>query len=261
MELINKRLLNLLLLLLIGLYFIMPVNADCIIWFRSAGGEPVSNITVVFRNGTTNATMSTNTTDSSGRAVHLGACINVSVQATYPSSGYSAVLSGVSVTSEPYINDYVTARVQVKNTLGSYLEGQDCSVSVYEANSSNLIHDYDTLCTTGEPYVDDSGNWVSPTECKFSDSMGWYYFKGEIKESMGFKYNTVYDINFICNGKNITGTFKTQLDKQPDIDKLEDFAQKQTGYIIMFGFFGFGFAFIVILLLLFYNKTKSRKRN
>ena len=223
----------------------LTVTADCEAWIYSSSGEPVANVTVIYRNITNNETLSTNTTETSGRSIHLGNCINISIRTDYPSSGYSALLTNASVLSEAHINDWVTARVQVKNTLGSYLEGQDCSVSIYGANTTILIHDYDTLCSTGEPYIDASGNWVSPTDCKFTDSMGWYYFKGEITEDLGFEYDKSYDLIFVCNGKTETVTFLTTLDKQPDINKLEDFVQKQAGYILL----GVVLAIIVLILI------------
>lgn len=246
------------LILLIGLNM---VNADCDVWVYSATNDPVANVTITYRNITDNATLSTNKTGVTGRSVHLGNCINVSIKADYPSSGYTALLTNASVCSTPHINDWVTARVQLKNTLGSYLEGQDCSVSIYEANTTILIHDYDTLCSTGEPYVDGSGNWVSPTDCKFTDSRGWYYFKGEITEDLGFEYDHHYDLVFVCNAKTATATFLTTLEKQPDMNKLEDFVQKQGGYIVL----GIVIAIIILIIItcfiivINYAKKKERR--
>lgn len=247
------------LLLLTGLNL---VNADCDIWAYSAVNEPVANVTVTYRNITNNETLSTNTTGANGRSVRLGNCVNVSITTKYPSSGYTAVLTNASVRGSGYINDWITARVQLKNTLGYYLEGQDCSVSVYGANTSILIHDYDTLCSTGEPYIDASGNWVSPADCKFTDSRGWYYFKGEITEDLGFEYDKYYDLVFVCNSKTATVTFLTTLEKRPDMNKLEAFVQKQSGYIIL----GVVFAIIVliaaacIIIVIYYTKKKDNKR-
>lgn len=238
------------------------VNADCDVWVSSAAGNPVANVTVTYRNISDNTTLSTNTTGITGRSVHSGNCINVSITTDYPSSSYTALLRNASVISEANINDWVTARIQVMNTLGQFLEGQDCSVSVYEnttENSTALIHDYETLCTIGEPYVDDSGNWVSPTECKFTDSRGWYYFKGKIDESMGYEYNKYYNLIFVCNGEVEIVTFLTTLDKQPDVTKFEAFMQKQGGYIVLAILGALLILIVVVAIIIMWHEAKKKQ--
>lgn len=230
-----------------------PTNADCNTWVLSASALPVENVNVTWMNGATNATLDTSATDASGHATYAGNCVNISTRYRFPSSAYTAVLRNASVLSDVHVNDMVTARIQLINTLGQYLEGQDCSVVVYESNTSNVVHDYNTQCKYGEPYIDTSGNWVATSDCKFTDSLGWYYFQGRTDESMGYKFNEEYDLIFTCNGKTDTVTFQLDIEKQPaDSSKIEEYAMRYGGWIVAVCLIGLfivvAAAFIVVLV-------------
>lgn len=249
-------------LIFMCVFFILSGNsyADCDLWVYSSQDLPVSGVAVYFRNITDNSTLSNTTTNSAGRAVFSGNCINVSVRSDYPSTSYSAVLTNVSAYPAVHINHWIAGRVQLRNTLGQYLDGQDCSVTVYAHNTSILIHDYDTQCQTGEPYVDKNGNWASITNCVFTDSMGWYYFKGRTDEAMGYEYDKKYDLVFVCNGETIKTTFFVDLERQIDTHKIEDFAQRYGGVILLGILVGVFLLGVVCIIIYFLNRSQ-KKRN
>jgi hypothetical protein len=225
----------------------------CAVNIMSSAGEPVQYATATIRNITSGVLYGTNSSDSSGNVYWNMSCEDLNWTIVYPTSSYSAVLGNMSVQSEVHINDYVTARVQILNTLGSMLEGQDASVSVYDANGS-LIHDFRTLCQSKPEIVCQGSvcNYASVSDCEFSDSQGWYYFKGKVLEADGFAYASNYTLRIVANGQMAESNFTTVLDKQPDTSKLEAFLNQYGGMIVL-GILGTGallvFAVIAVSFL------------
>lgn len=236
--LLMKSIREISLIFLVCLLLAAGSYGDCALTVLSATGEALGNAPVTVVNASTGGTVFTNTTDDSGIfRYNLSSCDLVNFSISYAVSNYSATLTNASASSEVYLNDLVSARVQIKNTLGSYLEGQDCAVVVYKANSSDIVHDYKTQCQKGEPYLDCSGstcNWASVTNCAFSDSLGWYYFQGRTDESLGYEYGGAYDLVFVCNGKSATASFSVGLDKAPgDMDRIEALILTYGGFIVV----------------------------
>lgn len=246
-------------ILFISLVISQTTTALCDIYVYSSLDSPVQNTEIILKNLTDGSTLATNLTNLSGMFTYTGSCENISVSATYPSSNYSALLRNASVLSQAHINGWITARVQLVNTLGSFLEGQDCSVVVYGANTSTLIHDYNTLCQTGEPYLDKNNNWATVTNCKFTDSRGWYTFKGKIDESMNYEYDNHYDLIFTCNGKQETVTFTTKLERQPDMNKLEDFTRDYGGVLFLLFLLLIIVIVFILLFVILINKKQDKK--
>ncbi len=257
MKYYSKHIFQLSTALIILILLVLPLSAECDVWVKSCLDLPVEHAEVYFRNITTDDLFYNTTTDATGYATYTGGCGNASITIIYPSSAYSASLSSVSASDVYYINDYVSASVQLTNTLGSYLEGQDCSVVVYEVNTSHLIHDYNTLCYVGESFVDANGNLVSTSDCKLTDSSGFYHFKGRTDESLGYVYGESYDIVMVCNSKNATHTFRLDLDKPYDIGKVEHFSQRYGGLIVLAILMGAGILVVVSFVVWFIYQSKK----
>lgn len=224
----------------------LGVSADCSVVQFSSLGDPAVNVGVVVKNLTDNSTLAVGVTDVNGLFTYPSAsCDNVSFLLTLTSSNYSAVLSNGSVTSIVPLGSNISARVQLKNTLGSYLEAQDCSVAAFDANTSALVYAYNTLCKQDETYIDSAGNWASVSGCRFTDSQGWYYFSGEVSENLGFVYNHDYNLVLTCNAKSVSLPFHTDLGRLPDTEMYGDFISREGGYILVL----FVIGFIVLLAL------------
>ena len=167
------------------------------------------------------------------------------------------VLSSVSALDVYYINNHMTASVQLTNTLGSYLEGRDCAVAVYQANTSYVVYDYDTLCCLNGSFIDANGNRVSVSDCKLTDSLGFYHFKGRTDESLGYVYGESYDLVFTCSGKNSTHTFLMDLEKPYDMQKVEYFSQRYGGLIVLAILVGAGILIVVSFVVWFIYQSKK----
>jgi hypothetical protein len=136
------------------------------------------------------------------------------------------------------------------------LEGQDCSVVSYY--NGTLVNDYKAQCQYAPQIIcgltTESGgcNYAATTNCSFTDSAGWYYFKGRTDESMGYRWNKTYELRFICNAKNSSAYFTLELESQPDTNKLEAFLNQYGGMIVL-GILGIVvflvFAVVVVLFL------------
>ena len=222
-------------------------------WIFDILSSPIPGVFIDVRNASSNASLWSNFSDASGYALYLGEDFEeLFIYLDFPA--YSAVLSNVSGDPVVHINDWVTGRVKLSNSLGAFLEDQDCSVVVYVSNSSILVHDYDTRCRAGSSFVDRHGDWVSIGNCSLTDSGGWYYFKGRVDESMGFEYDQVYDLIFMCNGQTANFSFTTSFEKTPlDMRKTEDFIRNYGGLLVIYVFFGFlCLLFLIIIIILFY---------
>lgn len=233
--------------------------ADCYVQVLSFNNEPVGGASVSWTDLATNTSLNTSLSESDGWAYYSGVCDNVSITSAYPSSAYAAVLSNLSVLSDVHLNDYVTASIQLKNTLGEYLEGQDCRVVILKANTSEVVHDYDTSCKIKPALVcsgSDVCNYQSVSDCKFTDSMGMYFFKGSTAESLGFEYDQEYSIVFDCNGQTGNSTFRMGLDKAPaDMNKIEYQVYEYGGYIVVGAVFGaIGLIVLAFVLWLLFGK-------
>ena len=109
-------------------FFSLPAFSDCEVFVRDNSGDSIENMAVFFRSFSSNSSLFNSTTDSSGYVLYSGDCGNLSIEFDYPSSQYATNLSGAYVDPIVYINDWVTARVQLLSSSGSGIEGQDCSV-------------------------------------------------------------------------------------------------------------------------------------
>lgn len=240
------------------LVFCVGVSGDCEVVLLSSLGLPVENAPVSVVDLSSNVSLLTNSTDAAGAYFFVGNCSNISLVVSIPSSNYSAVLSNGSISSVVPLNDFVSARVQLKNTLGVPLEAQDCSVNIFD-DSSVLVFSYDTLCRQGEPYIDSSGNWASFSKCPFTDSQGWYYFRGEVKEPF-FDYAHNYSLQFVCNGQNYSMRFSTGLEKHTDLNKYAAMVEKQGGVIALYVIGGlFLLLLLAFVLWVLFGRKKGKK--
>ena len=242
-------------------FFSFTAYSDCGVFVRDNSGDPIENMAVFFRSFDSNSSIFNSTTDSSGYVLYSGDCGNLYIEFNYPSSQYATNLSGAYVNPVVHINDWVTARIQLLSSSGSGIEGQDCSVVIYD-NNSVLIYDYKSLCQKNEPFLDDAGNWAVFSGCRFSDSGGWYFFKGRVDESMGFEYDQVYDLVFTCNAVSSTVSFNTSFEKTPlDMAKTENFIRNYSGLLVVV--FPVGLLLIllgVVVILILYNLRFRRRR-
>jgi hypothetical protein len=102
-----------------------------------------------------------------------------------------------------------------------------------------MLNDYHTLCQYAPQIIcgltEESGgcNYAATTNCSFTDSAGGYYFKGSTAESLGYRWNRTYELRFTCNGKNSSGYFTLELERQPDVNKLDAFVSQYGGMIVL----------------------------
>jgi hypothetical protein len=238
---------------------IMCTYGDCSISVRSAVGEPVVNAPVSLYNLSTGGLLLSNTTDAAGHATFPVSCEDTNLSVSYAVSEYSAVLSNASASSTVPMSGFLTGKVQIKNTLGSYIEGADCSVTALE--NGTVVHDFGTQCKV-KPGIDCSGiacNYLAPSDCAFSDSQGWYYFSSQIDEGKNFIYGRTYELRFVCNGQNTSSYFTVGLSKAPDTDYMGDWIQRYNGIIFLVVV-----ALVLCVLLLAglgWISSKGKKRN
>lgn len=232
------------------------VSADCTVYSYSASGLPIAYSVVLVKNSISNVTIMTNSTDLLGSFTYLGDCSNLSFSFSLPSSNYSAVIVNASVASPVPMDDFIRARLRLVNTLGQALEAQDCKVSALSSDGSALIYSWDTLCRQGEPYLDSSGNWAAVSNCSFTDSQGWYYFRGLASRSSGFVYGDSYVLNVVCNGQSINLPFSMNLGKHEDLNEIEAWAANRTGLILLYFL---GIIVLGFIIVVFVKWIKGRK--
>jgi hypothetical protein len=132
-----------------------------------------------------------------------------------------------------------------------------------------MVNDYKTQCQYAPQIIcgltTESGgcNYAATTNCSFTDSAGWYYFKGRTDESLGYSWNKTYELRFICNAKNSSAYFTLELEKQPDTNKLEAFLNQYGGMIVL-GIIGGGAGLLLLSFALFilsvaWNRGKKRR--
>ena len=234
---------------------ILP-NLNIHFWVFDVLGSPILDVSFIVRNASTNDPLWSDSSDASGYALYPSKVYeDLFIHLDFPA--YSAILSNVSGDPVVHINDWVSGRVRLSNSLGAFLEDQDCSVVVYDSDSV-VVHDYDTRCRAGSSFVDRHGDWVSVGNCSLTDSGGWYFFKGRVDESMGFEYDQVYDLVFTCNGQTGNFSFTTSFEKSPlDMRKTEDFIRNYSGLFIIYGFFSFLCLLVLIIIIFVLLMRKS----
>lgn len=215
------------------------------ITFTSATNNAVANVTVDLVNETGAIGQMNSTSDGVVWFQNIsGTSFNATT--TYPSSGYSAVISDGFCDPIVMINDFGSLSLTLKNTLGEFLEAQDGNVFITELTNNKVIKNYDTLCKAGEPQVDDDGNWFTYSNCPITDSRGGYHYRFDVKEGDGFYYNETYTVHVILNAKEYVCNFTTDLPRPPDTDKYKDMAQRYSGYL----FIGIVLTIMVILVII-----------
>lgn len=220
------------------------------LYFLRSNGNIIANVNVSLRNAVNNNTLAFNISDNETGMVSFlynsSDFPSINFLARYPSSQYDAVLDSVSCSPNPMINQRGSVHAVVKNTLGEWLEAQDGSVYVTLASdSSQVIKRYDTQCKIGTPYVDDDGNWVSPSVCPvLTDSLGNYVYVFDILEKDGYFYGMNYTAHVVINGIEGVCNFSTTLPRIVDVDKYEGWVNAVSGFIIIFFFI---ILFILIL--------------
>jgi hypothetical protein len=240
-----------------------PASADCSVYARSSSGLAVSGAEVIVTNTSNGGVVFDNLTSLSGGVSVIGDCNSTNISVQYPSSAYSAVIGNVSVSSSVYLDDYVSGELQLRNTLGQPLEGQDCSVAAYLANGSDLVlvKDYSTQCLYKPDLVCPNGvcNYAAVIDCPFTDSDGWYRFRGKVLESEGFQYNRLYRLTFVCNAQIASANFTTGLSRGTDMDKWGDWISSQGGFIVLGVISIIGLVVFVAFLVLAYNFVTKRR--
>lgn len=197
--------------------------------YWDSDGDPVANITV-----TLNSTGVSNMTDVNGIVVFLNVSGDVVFTSQYPSSQYQAAIENLTVKSTVNLDDYVTASLRLRNTLGQNLEGQDCSVYVTDT-AGIVVHRYETECVQGAIYIDSGGNLAAPTYCPRTDSRGIYTFKGSVLEEDGFDYGRNYTLIIDCNGIQTTGDFYVTTPRPFDVSRrLVDVRLNAGVYLALF---------------------------
>ena len=239
---------------------------DCSFYARSSSDLPVENARISVYNLSDGSLIFSNLTDSSGAVSYVGGCDGVNSSVSYAVSSYSASVSNFSISSLVPINDFVSARLNLKNTLGEFLEGQDAKVSAYLINpdgSLSFVMDYPTQCIDKPKVVCSGGicNYAAASECPFTDSQGWYYFRGPVYESDGFKYNERYQLQVVINGVMVSGNFSTGLGKQADVNQMEDWASSNGGYIVLALFLGFAVLAIAAVAVVAYSWVRHKARS
>lgn len=232
---------------------VYPIN----FWVFDVLDSPISDVSFTIYTASTNVSLWSNLSDASGYTLYPNSVSEeLHIYLDFPA--YSAVLSNVSGDPVVHLNDWVSGRVRLSNSVGAFLEDQDCSVVVYMSNSSILVHNYDTRCLAGPSFVDRHGDWVSIGDCSLTDSGGWYYFKGRVDESMGFVYDESYDLVFTCNGQTANFSFTTSFEKTPlDMRKTEDFIRNYGGLFVVYGVFGFLCLLTLSLIILIFLLSKK----
>jgi hypothetical protein len=180
--------------------------------------------------------LGSNYSDAGGVVYWNMSCEDLNWSITYPLSAYSAAIQNFTVSNQTYLNSYVSGCVQLVNTLGEYLEGQDASVVAYVANTSVLVHDYKTQCVMKPQLVcrgSEGCNYESVSDCSFTDSQGWYCFKGLVTETEGFEFNGYYDLTITINAKQARLPFHVVNEKPTDWQKTEDWIRNNGGTIIL----------------------------
>lgn len=241
-----------------------PASADCSLYVRSSSGLAVSGAEVIVTNSSNGGVVFDNLTDVSGGVLVIGDCNATNFSVQYPSSAYAAVVGNVTISSAVYLDDYVSGQLQLKNTLGQPLEGQDCSVTAYLVNGSDLVlvKDYQTQCVYKPDLVCPNGvcNYAAVIDCPFTDSGGWYHFKGKVFESEGFQYNRLYRLTFVCNGQIASGNFTTDLTRGTDMDKWGAWVSLRGGYILLGVVSIIALVAFAAFLLLVWNYIQRKSR-
>lgn len=193
----------------------------------SSSTTTTTEVTTTTTGATTTSSPTTTTTGATTTTTSSGSTTTTLVQAQ---------LLNASISSKAYLNSKVTGQLQLVNSLTlDPLEGQDCSVVAYVANTSELVYDFRTLCQS-KPQIICQGsvcNWGSVSDCVYSDSLGMYYFSGTVSEANNFEWNQWYDLSFTCNGKQVRLPFHIVNEKPTDMQKIEDWIRNNGGTIIL----------------------------
>ena len=172
---------------------------------------------------------------------------------TLTDAPYCAVLDNVNCTSYPRIDNYGFFKFRLSNTLGLYLENQDCNIWVEDSNGIP-VKTYDTMMYNQnvELHVDDEGNWINinPTKVPLTDSLGWYLFSYYIDPSWGW-YNDNYTIHTNCNGQTASCGFQVKEHRAYDTEEGVILLKKFGGMLVVL-------ACLVVLLVLGWRTIRSR---
>jgi len=162
-------------------------------------------------------------------------------------------LSNLTVPQKVFLNDIVSASVFLYgygNQSNMTMEAIPCSVIATDNDTGSLTKVWDTTCRSGEPYLDNFGNWAAITDtCKFSDSAGMYYFDGTITEADGFQYGKYYNLVVTCGGTSNSSTFYVDVPKPYDVEKWYDVLVRRAGEILLFAMV-VGIAIFMLLVII-----------
>jgi len=231
-------------------------NTNITIFFFSSDGLPVTNVTVSMQNVSANG--ETINSSSTGNVTFYNIPYDLSYifNATFPSSAYASVVTSVCKTSV-MLGESGSILVNITNTLGEFLEAQDCDIYTTEQDNTNIIARYDTSCTYEDEYVDDGGNWATVTKCPLSNSRGQYPFTFPVTEDLGYFYGDNYTVYAVCNGKETSCNFITALPRRVDMEKTEAQAKNWAGIVFTFFILSLFAIFLIVILMMFYRKFRG----
>ncbi len=249
-------------LILFLLFFVlgeMVIGQECTnnitLIVLSSSGNAVSNVNITLRDDS-NTTLDQGLTDSDGiitfNNTNTSSNQSFNFLSRYPSSQYTADVDSISVTQTVFINSFGSVKFVLLNTIGSFLEGQDFDLYVTDSLTGAVIKNYDTQCKNAdEPDVDANGNFVTYSDCPFTNSRGEGTFVFDVLEEDGYFYNKTYTVNVVVNGQLAQANFSTIVERkilgigvtQRDWDKRADEFKMFSGAI---------FLLVIFFILVYY---------
>jgi len=149
---------------------------------------------------------------------------------------YCAVLDSTSCPDEVNIGSEGVFKTRLSNTLGYYLENQDCNVWV-ENMDGEVVKPYPSMIYQQEviEQLDEEGNWMNIVQPEFplTDSLGWYVFPFTPKRSWAW-VGDGYVIHAVCNGQETTCGFNVTSSRLPDMEDAERTLKSGGGVFIIF---------------------------
>lgn len=153
---------------------------------------------------------------------------------TLTDAPYCAVLSSTNCTQETHYGSPAVFTFVLANTLGDYLENQDCNLWIQNSDGI-IVKSFDTLMSSQgvTQQLDDDGNWINVADKKvpLTDSLGRYLFEWMPDRSFMWQGET-YTIHANCNGQTTNCQFTAREQRAVDINEAEVLTKKFSGMIV-----------------------------
>lgn len=168
---------------------------------------------------------------------------------------YCAVLTSTSCPAEVNVGSEGVFKTRLSNTLGFYLENQDCNVWV-ENIDGEIVKAYPSMIYQQEviEQLDEEGNWMNIVQPEYplTDSLGWYVFPFTPERSWAW-VGDEYVIHTVCNGQETTCGFNVSNTRLLDVEDAERTMKAGGGIFILF-------IILVSLTAIFIGKLRKNWR-